>query len=287
MRLVFVTNNASRGANEVANHLTEVGIPSQESDVFTAAQAAAEILVAKVTHGAKVLVIGGEGLRAVVREKGFDVVDAVADRPDAVVQGWHPDVGWRQLAEAAYAVRAGAYFLATNRDLTLPNDRGIAPGNGSLVRAVVTASGVEPECAGKPEPQMFRIAATRAGASLPLVIGDRLDTDIRGANAAGFASLLVFTGASTATDLLHAVPDERPTHIGVDIASLGLSHVAPQYSDGWWCSGVSRARTHNGTLEMNGLRGIDAVRAACAATWQAADRGEATHIESVFELGLE
>jgi len=287
MRLVFVTNNASRSPDDVAQHLTEVGIPATSADVFTSAQAAAEILVAKVKPGGKVLIVGGGGLRSVVLEKGFEVVDSAADKPDAVVQGWHPDVGWRSLAEASYAVRAGAYFLATNRDLTLPNDRGIAPGNGSLVQTVVTASGIEPESAGKPEPEMFRMAAARAGARTPLAIGDRLDTDIRGANAAGCTSLLVLTGASTVRDLLRAVPEERPSFIGGDLASLGDVHTAPTSSDGWWNAGSSNARIAEGRLETSGEGGIDSLRAACAAAWEAADQGEATHIESFSSFGLQ
>lgn len=287
MRLVFVTNNASRGPGEVAEHLTEVGIAAAESDVFTAAQAAAEILAAKVAPGARVLVVGGSGLRSVVQAKGFEVVDSAKDRPDAVIQGWHPDVGWKQLAEAAYAVRAGAYYLATNRDLTLPNERGIAPGNGALVQTVVTASGVEPESAGKPGPEMFRLAAARAGAGNPLVIGDRLDTDIRGANAAGFASLLVLTGVSSARDVVLATPDERPSFIGADLACLGDVHHAPESRDGWWRAGSSSARVLDGALKTEGPGGIDALRTACAAAWEAADRGEEPHIESASTLGLE
>jgi glycerol-1-phosphatase len=291
MRLVFVTNNASRSAEDVAAHLREVGIEASPREVFTSAQAAVEILATRFAPGDKVLVVGGPGLRDLVVEEGFQVVDSANDAPVVVVQGWHPDVGWRQLAEAAYAVRGGATYLVTNRDLTFPNDRGIAPGNGSFVRAVVTASGIEPENVGKPEPGMFRLAAARFEARTPLVVGDRLDTDLGGANAAGYPSLLVLTGVSSASDAILAIPAERPSFIGMDLASLGESHPAPIARDGWWTVGDARACVRDGALVLDGVGGIDGLRAACAAAWEAADRasdqGEVVHIESLSTLGLE
>lgn len=291
MRLVYVTNNASRTSEDVASHLTKIGIPAAPGDIFTAAQAAAAMLADRYaartgTAGARILVVGGAGLREAVEATGLTVVETAADAPDAVVQGWSPDIGWRQLAEAAYAVRAGAYFLATNLDLTLPNDRGIAPGNGSLVRAVATASGVEPESAGKPEPAMYVRAAERVGAKRPLVVGDRLDTDLGGARAADFPGLLVLTGVSQALDALRATAGERPCFIGESIAALGEAHPAPELRDGWWRVGASEARVEGGELEFSGDRGIDRLRAGCVAAWGAADRGERTHIEREVEDGL-
>ena len=286
MRLVYVTNNASRTSDDVASHLTGVGIPAAPGDVFTAAQAAAAILADRYAGGGRILVVGGAGLREAVEATGLTVVETAADAPDAVVQGWSPDVGWRQMAEASYAVRAGAYFLATNLDLTLPNDRGIAPGNGSLVRAVATASGVEPESAGKPEPGMYIKAAERAGAKRPLVVGDRLDTDLGGARAAGFPGLLVFTGVSQALDALRAAPGERPCFIGDSISALGEVHPAPEFRDGWWWVAASAARVEAGGLEFSGDRGMDRLRAGCVAAWDAADKGERIHIETDDENGL-
>lgn len=295
MRMMFVTNNASRSADEVAIHLTEVGIAATRAEVMTAAQAAAEVLTGRLSSGARVLVVGGSGLRDEVLAKGFTVVDSAADGPVAVVQGWHPEVGWKQLAEAAYAVQAGAYYLATNRDLTLPTDRGMAPGNGSLVRAVVTASGVEPESAGKPEPGMFLLAARRAGARAPLVVGDRLDTDLGGGRAAGYPGLLVLTGVSTLRDAILAPREERPSFIGGSIAALGDRHPAPFQVDGWWHVGTARARVIDGSVDVgSSVSGVqtaeprlDVGRAACAAAWAAADEGEPIHVESVMSLGLQ
>jgi HAD superfamily hydrolase (TIGR01450 family) len=286
MRLVYVTNNASRTSEDVASHLTGVGIPAAPEEVFTAAQAAAAILADRYSAGTRILVVGGAGLRDAVEAAGLNVVENAADTPDAVVQGWSPDVGWRQLAEASYAVRTGAYFLATNLDPTLPNDRGIAPGNGSLVRVVATASGVEPESAGKPEPAMYVRAAERVGARRPLVVGDRLDTDLGGARAADIPGLLVFTGVSQALDVLRAVPAERPSFIGESIAALGEAHPTPEFRDGWWRVRAAGARVTDGALEYMGDRGMDRLRAGCVAAWDAADRGEAIHIEPEDENAL-
>jgi HAD superfamily hydrolase (TIGR01450 family) len=286
MSLVYVTNNASRTPGEVVALLTRLGIPATTDGVFTAAQAAAAILADRFRAGARVLVVGGAGLREAVETAGMTIVETATVMPDAVVQGWSADVGWRHLAEASYAVRAGAYYLATNLDLTLPNERGLAPGNGALVRVVATASGVEPESAGKPEPAMFVRAAERVGAARPLVVGDRLDTDLGGARAAGIPGLLVLTGVSKALDALRAAPESRPSFVGDSIAALGEPHPAPESREGWWHVGGSAARVAGGSVEFAGARGIDRLRAGCAAAWAAADTGEATHIEEGVEGGI-
>lgn len=286
MRLVYVTNNSSRTADDVAVHLTRVGIPTASDEIFTAAQAAAAILADRFDADARILVIGGAGLREAVGAAGMKVVESATESPEAVVQGWSADVGWRQLAEAAYAVREGAYFLATNMDLTLPNERGFAPGNGALARVVATASGVEPESAGKPEPAMYVRAAERVGAVRPLVVGDRLDTDLGGARAAGMPGLLVLTGVSGALDVLRAHPGERPSFIGETIAAVGQPHPEPEFRDGWWHARTSAARVANGTLEFSGERGLDRLRAGCGAAWDAADRGVTISIEEGLEDGL-
>lgn len=286
MTLVFVTNNASREPGEVARHLADLGIAARPEEVLTSGQVAVSLLAERLSPGDRVLVVGGPALRAEVASRGLVVVDSALDEPAAVIQGWHPDVGWRQLAEAAYAVRAGAYYLVTNRDTTLPNERGIAPGNGSLVQAVVTASGVEPESAGKPAPRIFKAAAEGASAQSPLVIGDRLDTDIAGARAAGIPALLVLTGVSTARDALFASPDERPSFIGETLACLAETHPAPEFRDGWWHVGEASARVSRGSLDLTGKPGINATRVACVAAWAAADSDDGIHVEYLPELGI-
>lgn len=289
MGLVYVTNNASREPESVAEQLTGLGMPTGPDEVMTAAQAAAAVLATRLAKGAKVLVVGGAGLVTAVRSAGFAVVTSAADGPDAVVQGFAPEVGWRDLAQAAYAVERGAWYVASNRDMTLPNEHGLAPGNGALVAAVVAASGVEPVSAGKPEPTMFELAVRQRGARRPLVIGDRLDTDLAGARAAGYPGLHVFTGVSSARDAVLAAPHERPSFLGADLRSLLVAHPAPaRGADGWWGCGSASARVHGGRLELRGVEpgsaSTDLVRAACAAAWSCVDDGERLDVDGVPEL---
>lgn len=286
MRLVFVTNNASREPGEVADHLSELGIPATPEEILTAAQAGAALLAEHVAKGSNVLVVGGKGLRTAVSALGFVVVDSADDRPEAVIQGYSPDLGWKQLAEAAYAINAGARYFATNLDLTLPTERGMAPGNGSLVAAVVTATGVTPPAAGKPEPGMFVLAAKRAGAERPLVIGDRLDTDLKGARAAHIPGLLVLTGVSDVREALLAPPEHRPSFIGADLTALAERHPQPARDGAWWHVGEARAHVVEGRLTVDGGREIDRIRAACAAAWAAADSGEHLLVETLPHLGV-
>lgn len=272
MRLVYVTNNASREPHEVAGHLTELGIPTGSDEVLTAAQAVARLMAADLDPGAMVLAVGGKGLRSALNEYGFTLVASATDEPDAVVQGFVPEVSWRELAEASYAIEAGARYFASNLDLTLPNERGIAPGNGSLVGAVINATGVHPTSAGKPEPTMFHLAAASVGSVRPLAIGDRLDTDLKGARAAGMPGLLVFTGVSSPKDAVLAPAAERPSFVGEDLRCLAQPHPFPMRVGNVWTVGGASASVEGRSLAVEG-DGIDAVRAACAAAWSAADAG--------------
>ncbi len=287
LRLVFVTNNASREPEDVAGQLSELDIPTSADEVMTAAQACAALLRTRLEPGAKVLVVGGAGLITAVKAAGFEVVTSADEKPVAVAQGFAPDLAWEDLAEAAYAVSAGAWHVASNRDLSLPTARGYAPGNGALVGAVVAATGVEPSSAGKPAPTMYRLAVERAGAERPLVIGDRLDTDLAGARSGDYPGLHVLTGVSSARDDVLAEPGLRPHFIGADLRSLLEPHPAPvRGEDGWWECGGRAARVVDGRLELDsqGPSGIDVVRAACAAAWEAADAGTPVDPESVPEL---
>jgi len=225
MRVCYVTNNASRPPGTVAEHLVELGIPAVAEDVVTSAQVAAALLARQVPAGAAVLVVGGTGLREALREQGLRPVATVAEHPVAVVQGFGPDVGWRDLAEGARAVRSGLPWVATNLDATVPTAAGPAPGNGTLVHAVATAAGRRPDqVAGKPEPAAFLEAVRRYGSTLPIVVGDRLDTDLAGARAAGIPGLAVLTGIAGVTDVLTAPPSQRPDHIGRDLGALLETH---------------------------------------------------------------
>jgi glycerol-1-phosphatase len=274
MRLAYVTNNASRPPSTVADHLCELGIPADVREVVTSAQAAASLLATRHPGGSPVLVVGGVGLRQALTDVGLVPVDSADDDPVAVVQGFGPDVGWRQLAEGAHAVRAGVPWLATNLDLTVPTDRGPAPGNGTLVAAVRVTTGVEPEVAGKPEPPLFAEAVRRCGGERPLVIGDRLDTDLEGARRGGYDGLLVLTGISTVRDALEAGPHLRPHYVGRDLAALLRPHVAPRREGSTWVCGSATASATGSpaVLDVTG-GGDEALAAACAAAWEAADDG--------------
>ncbi|QZN84419.1 HAD-IIA family hydrolase [Cellulomonas sp. C5510] len=289
MRLVFVTNNASREPGSVAEQLTSLDIPTRPDEVMTAAQAAAALLATRLERGATVLVVGGAGLLTAVREAGFTVVTSAEDRPDAVVQGFAPELGWAQLAEAAYAVAGGAWFVASNLDKSLPTARGFAPGNGALVGAVTAATGVVPDSAGKPASTMYEMAVERAGARAALVVGDRLDTDLAGARSGGFDGLHVLTGVSTARDDVLAPPGLRPHYIAADLGGLLVPHPEPVAAgDGWWTCGGAAARVVDGRLDLGSSpAGTDLVRAACAAAWASADAGQAVDPASVPELRVE
>jgi HAD superfamily hydrolase (TIGR01450 family) len=234
-RVRYITNNASRSPAEVAGHLTDLGIPARAAEVSTSAQAGAAVLAGKLDAGATVLVVGSPGLVAELEAVGLRAVREAGDEVVAVVQGLSKDTSWRDLAEACLAIRAGALWVACNVDPMLPTERGLLPGNGSLVAALRTATGAEPVVAGKPATPLF-VEATR-GAEKALVVGDRLDTDIAGAINAGLDSLLVLSGGNTAADVYAA--DDRPTYIAADVAGLtepaDRLRVAPQ--PGWRLEG--------------------------------------------------
>ncbi|WP_084102643.1 HAD-IIA family hydrolase [Demequina sp. NBRC 110051] len=286
MRIVFVTNNASREPGTVASHLTELGMPTETHEVLTAAQAVARMVAEELPAGSPILVVGGQGLRTALTEVGMTLVDSADPTPAAVVQGFHPEVSWNDFAEASYAITAGAKFFASNRDLTIPNHRGTAPGNGALVNVVVTATGVEPPSAGKPEPEMFRLAAKQAESARPMVIGDRLDTDLKGGNAAGIPGLMVLTGVNDGRDAILAPADQRPSYIGRDLGCLAHPHPAPKRDGDRWKVREASARVVDGRLMVHGDDELDRLRAACAAAWEAADAGETVSIEGVDRIGV-
>jgi HAD superfamily hydrolase (TIGR01450 family) len=268
MRRAYVTNNASRTPEAVAKHLNELGVPANASQVVTSAQAAARMALACIGERGRVLVIGGAGLLAAVEELGLKPVFSADDMPSAVVQGYSPDLGWKDLAEATYAVRRGVPWIATNTDSTVPTSRGIAPGNGTLVAAVRAASGVIPQVAGKPELPLHRESILRSGATRPLIVGDRLDTDIEGAVRGHTDSLLVFTGVTTVQDLLAAPADRRPSYLAEDLRGLLTAHVAPTRHGVNFVSGRYSAAVVSERVILHGHGDkIDAVRAMCAAVW--------------------
>ncbi|WP_416565716.1 HAD-IIA family hydrolase [Nocardia testacea] len=220
-RLVYVTNNASRAAASVASHLAELGYPAVEADVVTSAQAASRLLAERLAPGSEVLVVGSEDLAAEVKTAGLQPVRRATETVAAVVQGHSPQTAWPDLAEAAYALRAGAVWVAANTDRTLPNERGLAPGNGAMVAALRAATDLDPVVAGKPYPPLLEDALVRAGTRAALVVGDRLDTDISGAQNVALDSLLVLTGVSTAGELTGLPEEQLPTYVAGSLDALG------------------------------------------------------------------
>jgi glycerol-1-phosphatase len=277
MKLAYVTNNASRSPNAIAAQLTGMGVTATAADIVTSAQAAARVLAERLPAGAPVLVVGGTGLRLAVRDRGLRPVTVAADRPLAVVQGYSPAISYGLLAEAAIALDAGAYFVASNADATLPTPRGPQPGNGSLVQVLVTATGREPVVAGKPELPLHAESVQRVGAKRPIVVGDRLDTDIEGAVRGGTDSLLVLTGVSRPPDVLLAGPQRRPSYLAADVSGLNASHppvsrtAGPAgFSCGGWTVAPAAATGGDGWLTVSGSGAwLDGLRALCAAAWSA------------------
>jgi HAD superfamily hydrolase (TIGR01450 family) len=293
MRLAYVTNNASRTPAAVAELLRSMDVPAEPADVVTSPQAAARVLADKLPAGAKVLVVGSMALRMAVRERGLRPVTSALERPQAVVQGYAPGVDYAALAEGGLAVRAGALFVATNADSTLPGPHGIQPGNGSLVRVIAHAAGVEPLIAGKPELPLHRESIIRTAARNPLVVGDRLDTDIEAACRAGADSLLVLTGVSGPADLLVAPPARRPAYIALTLDALTESYPdVVRKDDGCFCGGWT-ARWDGDTITLDGGAGgsagnapIDGLRALCGAAWSRDETSSAAVAAALDSLKL-
>lgn len=212
--VIFVTNNASRSVESVAEHLRDLGVHTRAERVVSSAQAGAKLLAQKIPAGSKVLITGTEALADCVRDAGLEPVRTEAEGPVALIQGFDPKMGWEDLAEAAYTLaNPEVLWIATNTDQTIPKERGQAPGNGTLVAAVATASRRTPLVAGKPEAPIFHTAAQALNSERPVIVGDRLDTDILGANNAQMDGALVLTGVQTYRDVIEAVPEQRPTYV--------------------------------------------------------------------------
>lgn len=275
-RSLFVTNNATRSADDVAAHLVELGFTATTDDVVTSAQSAARMLSRRVPAGAKVLVVGTDAMAGEVSAVGLQPVRTFAEDPVAVIQGLSMTIGWPDLAEAALAIRAGALWVTSNLDATLPTERGLLPGNGSLVAALRTATGAEPLVAGKPAPALMLDALARGEFRHPLVVGDRLDTDIAGANAADLPSLMVLTGVNNAADTVHAVADQRPTYLGADLRSLltDTAALAIAAHPAWRTEVGAGAVTVTATGRDAGDDDLSIVRAVARAVWDAEQPAE-------------
>ncbi len=264
VRSVYVTNNASRSPEDVAAQLATGGLPAEAADVVTSAQAGATLLAGLVPAGAVVLVVGSAALVAEAAARGLAPVGTAdvhagklrtpgpdgSDLVPAVLQGFTQDTGWRDLAAASHVIAAGAVWVASNVDATLPTPEGLAPGNGSLVGVVATVTGRRPVVAGKPERPLLDAAVERTGARTPLVVGDRLDTDIAAAVGAGMPGLLVLTGVATPRDLVTAPPDRRPTQVATDLRGLLRRHPDVVVDGGGHRCGDWRAAVVDGVVRV-------------------------------------
>lgn len=274
MHLAYITNNASRPTAEVAAHLRELGMPNvADTDVVNSAQAVAHLMADALPAGSAVLLIGGRGLKVALEAVGLRSVTGLDDKPVAIVQGFHADIGWRQLAEASYAIESGLPWYVTNTDLSVPTARGMAPGNGSLVQAVANATGATPIVAGKPEAALFHETMTRVGGDKPLMVGDRIDTDIDGAIGVGIDSLAVLTGVTTLRELISLADGHRPTYVSADLSGLNEIHLPVQVEGTTAVCGSARASVSDGVLRLDGATVSDTpgLRALVGLGWHHVD----------------
>lgn len=284
VQVVYATNNASRTPAEVAAHLDGLGLSGAVSRVVTSAQAGARHVAQRCPAGSPVLAVGGPGVTLALREAGLVPVPAQARRPDqsvvAVLQGYGAEVAWTDLAEVAYAIQAGALWVATNIDSTLPTDRGVAPGNGALVSAVRSAVKVDPVVVGKPHTPLYDLSVSVLGTSpgRTLAIGDRLDTDIAGATAAGMDSMFVFGGVHGWLDVAGAGPSARPSYVATDLRSLHSPYAEsvqdPADGSRWVCGEAQAWVSAVGELRVSRTGGLnERLRAALSALWHAGEVG--------------
>ena len=277
--VAFVTNNAARPPGVVARHLSDLGVAATAEDVVTSAQAAARLLRERWGAGARIFLCGGEGVDAALREAGLVPTESSSEAV-AVVTGYGPDLPWRRILEASILVRGGMPWVATNADLTSPTSAGIGPGHGAVVRLIEEFSGVRAVVAGKPDRPLLDETVRRLGGHRPLMVGDRLDTDIEGAHNAGVDSLLVLTGVSGLDDLVGAPPALRPTYLASDLHGLLVAHPAPSYDGGVALCGGWAARAVDGALALSGGGARDDWwRAVAGAAWQHLDAtGQPLHV---------
>ena len=217
-RTVFLTNNSARTPRQVADRLAGFGIEVDPGSIVTSAVATASLLAAEGLAGATAFVIGERGIREALADAGIVVVDGAPGRTDLVVVGWDRGVDYAKLRAASLLVQRGARLVATNGDASYPAPDGLWPGAGAILAAVVTATGARPTIVGKPHRPLFEAAAAASGSLRPLVVGDRLDTDVAGAAALGWDSLLVLTGASRTADLLRTA--HVPTFVSPDLSGV-------------------------------------------------------------------
>ena len=280
----YITNNSSRKPETIAKQLREFGLTLKDEEIVSSAQAGVELLATQIPAGSKVLVVGGEGLRFEVSQAGFEIVPSSDQDPAAVIQGFAPDVGWNDLAEASYAIAKGAKWVATNQDWTIPREKGLAPGNGTLVSAVHTAVGQLPLVAGKPESAIFATATSRFESSSAIYVGDRLDTDVLGANRAGLGSALVMTGVTTRKELLAARADSRPSFILETLKDLLSDYRTPAKTKRGYKLGQAEVELlgEKVVASFGDPKSLDALKCACLTIWESGKAITLLDVESAL-----
>lgn len=272
-KLAFITNNASRPPDAVVEKLAGIGVEADAHEVVTSAQAAAHLLVERHGEGGVIACLGAVGLDEALREVGLEPAAVDDARAVALATGYGPDVVWRDVMRAAVRVRDGLPWVASNTDLSLPTKFGQAPGHGVMVDMLERFSGVKAVVAGKPQRPLLDETIRRMGGARPLMVGDRLDTDIEGANNIGIDSLLVMTGVTGLPELAAAGPELRPTYVATDLEGLFVPHPAPVTDGPKWQCGGWRATIPQGRLEVSGEgTSDDWWRAVACATWDHLDR---------------
>lgn len=289
VRLGFVTNNAGRSPEVVVQHLNELDIECHLEDVVTSAQAIAQLMAAELPEGATVLVCGAQALANEMTAVGFKLATDYTDAPEAVVQGYDPKMTWPRLDDACFAIQRGARWFASNTDSNRPTNLGLVPGAGTQIDAVRVAVDVDPTIAGKPYPPLLLETVKRMNSARPVFVGDRLDTDIEGANNVGMDSILVFTGAHGKYDLAGAIPEQRPTAIGYDLRSL----LAPERTAAWQgdkaVCGQASATLAQGQVQLSGPLSsvdeqLDALWALVQLTWRDPQLDATAALESLDQL---
>ena len=279
----FLTNNATRSASDVAEHLRSFGLDLADDAVVTAGQVVADLVLREVGKGSHVLLAGADGMRAALEERGLVVVASAEDEPRAVVQGGVIDVRWSELAEASFAISAGVPWFASNPDTTFPTPRGLAPGNGAFVQAVSLATRQQPVIAGKPSTPIFDEARRRTGASNPVMVGDRGDTDIDGAIAAGIDAMVVLTGVTTLADVVALPAGHRPSYVSADLRGLEQPHPEIRVASSRASCGDAVATVVDGRISVTGDApdSVNGLRALVALAWETRDRGGDVSVEDV------
>lgn len=270
--LRFLTNNASRTPTQISRKLQGFGLVVDETSVITSAMAITQVMAAELLPGSSIFVVGHEGLEAAVSEVGLCPTRDAKNGVSAVVQGHSPDTAWHQLADAGYLIASGVPWYASNTDATVPTNRGLAPGNGAFVRVLEDLTGRKPIVAGKPHSPLFTSAQASASGKA-LMIGDRLDTDIQGANGLGIASAWVHTGVHGINDLVNAHPRSRPAYILSDLASLFRPQRPVTIEDNLAVCGsaVAQVEDKHITLSHKSQTPEDELRAVISLGWHLRD----------------